>query len=735
MEHEHQVGNKKDWDISVNDHHLLLTCKQQKNGTGEETDRWTVLSSAVLNGGLQRISCTKTSSIQILNAKVPCDYDGVNPNPVQFMKELAKQAQDENRVGAPLAAMDDERVTMETIGMMTAASMKSLNVATQQAVCGKPCNKQHVIVDAIVTAGISNSRAAGADADCFFFSSPDEGGQQTTTQTSGVVNPGTINTIVVTNAILDDPSSSANEAALVEAYMIAIEAKCRAAADLGVICAKHPGRLAQGTGTDCTMFVCRRNGAISHETLVPRVQYAGKHMLFGELVGRAVYEATQKAMLTNIEHMYGSRLLPAPLIYRWHRFKLQLFQAIAQGHRPQVPSHPMNPVPKPQGVTLLVGCIGVTTAFCAHLAFAGDTDQDVFTENATTTSLHFYIRPSVSVLFGVLSWDRFLGGSLFVPISLHPVVLVGRFITNFLSVMPESVFQHRNRLLGMAAGFVLLSGTVLVSVVTAWCLMLLSQTHVPLNTPHVLSKFLPWFLELYLVQSALSLQLLCTIALQMANFLERGQMDEAREQLSWLCSRDPTHLVAVELAGGTLESLAENLSDSLVTPLTWYMLLGPLGAFGFRVINTLDSRVGIRGGRYEYVGKLSARTDDVLNLFSARLTALLLALAAWLWTILCGRRSPQRISAFRGLQAAFRDAGQCDSPNAGWPMGAMAGILNVCLEKKGQYALHKTGRPPCHQAIRTGYHVAQLAGILAILLTLLVSFIAGSKDSGVGYRW
>ena len=82
-------------------------------------------------------------------------------------------------------------------------------------------------------------------------------------------------------------------------------------------------------------------------------------------------------------------------------------------------------------------------------------------------------------------------------------------------------------------------------------------------------------------------------------------------------------------AGGTLESLSENLSDSLVSPLTFYAVLGPLGAFGFRVANTLDSRVGYRGGKYEYVGKPSARFDDLLNLLPARLTAVLLALASW----------------------------------------------------------------------------------------------------------
>ena len=103
--------------------------------------------------------------------------------------------------------------------------------------------------------------------------------------------------------------------------------------------------------------------------------------------------------------------------------------------------------------------------------------------------------------------------------------------------------------------------------------------------------------------------------------------------------------------------------------------LGPLGALGYRVINTLDSRVGYHG-KYEWLGKPSARLDDLTNLAPARLTALALTAAA-LVTPEC--------DAARGIRAAWRDCSLCASPNAGWPMGAMAGLLGVRLEKKGHY--------------------------------------------------
>ena len=115
-------------------------------------------------------------------------------------------------------------------------------------------------------------------------------------------------------------------------------------------------------------------------------------------------------------------------------------------------------------------------------------------------------------------------------------------------------------------------------------------------------NMIAWILKLLLLKSTFSLHLLCTaIALRLARF-EREQIDEARAQLSWLCSRDPSNLNSSDLAGGTLESLSENLSDGFVAPLFWYVLFGHIGALGYCVVNTLDSRIGHRG-KYKWFGK------------------------------------------------------------------------------------------------------------------------------------
>jgi adenosylcobinamide-phosphate synthase len=160
--------------------------------------------------------------------------------------------------------------------------------------------------------------------------------------------------------------------------------------------------------------------------------------------------------------------------------------------------------------------------------------------------------------------------------------------------------------------------------------------------------------------------------------LARGDLDEARRLLGWhLVSRPTAELRADEVAAAAIESLAENLSDSLVAPLLAYLLGELPGLATYRFCNTADAMWGYRNERYEFLGKAAARADDLLNLAPARLTAALLALAA-------------QVVNGRGLLAwrvARRDQGRTASPNAGWPMAAMAGALDTTLAKRGHYTL------------------------------------------------
>ena len=312
------------------------------------------------------------------------------------------------------------------------------------------------------------------------------------------------------------------------------------------------------------------------------------------------------------------------------------------------------------------------------------------------------------------------------PLKLHPVCLAGSAISACLARAPERVYK--NSVLGFFSGLVLLVSMLFIFTGGAWIfiectdllatkgpIFLINSCHGYCSKSWVNMAFelAAWILKLLLLKSTFSLQLLCTIALQMARFLERDQIDDARMQLCWLCSRDSSKLGSSDLAGGTLESLSENLSDGFVAPLFWYALLGPIGALGYRVANTLDSRIGYRG-KYEWFGKPSARFDDLINFIPARITALLLALAA---------NFVRGCSGSRGLQTAWEDRKQCESPNAGWPMACFAGIIGVRLKKDGAYCLGKSLTvEPGPANIRTGHKVAQISGALSVLAALLLSY-------------
>jgi adenosylcobinamide-phosphate synthase len=218
---------------------------------------------------------------------------------------------------------------------------------------------------------------------------------------------------------------------------------------------------------------------------------------------------------------------------------------------------------------------------------------------------------------------------------------------------------------------------------------------------------LGWVWHVLVLTSMFALRALGDAARAVRAALDARDLAGARFALRSLCSRDPSELGAEDLIGASIESVAENASDSVLAPLFYYVLLGLPGAVFYRAINTLDAMVGYRG-RYEYLGKASARLDDVLNFVPARLTAALLLVGGALL----------RKDIAQGLAIWRRDAASTESPNAGRPMATMAGLLGVRLEKTGQYQLgdaHEALRP---DHIGVAWRIVQLAGGAGALLAL-----------------
>lgn len=150
----------------------------------------------------------------------------------------------------------------------------------------------------------------------------------------------------------------------------------------------------------------------------------------------------------------------------------------------------------------------------------------------------------------------------------------------------------------------------------------------------------------------------------------RLSLAEGRRAVGMIVGRDTAAMDRSAVARAAIESAAENLSDGVIAPAFWFLLLGLPGMLAYKIINTADSMIGYRTERHREFGWAAARIDDAVNWIPARLTALLIALAHL------------RPDAWRVIR---RDARLHRSPNAGWPEAAMAAVLGVALSGPRSY--------------------------------------------------
>ena len=299
---------------------------------------------------------------------------------------------------------------------------------------------------------------------------------------------------------------------------------------------------------------------------------------------------------------------------------------------------------------------------------------------------------AVAALWLALLLDCLLGEP---PARWHPVVWMG----HYLGWAGRRIAPHEHG--PLHADF-----RRFVAGALAWCVGAIVVTGVAVLVQRMAMR-LPWWGVVLLLAVALKPLLAWRMLRREVLAVERAlgeSLDAGREQLSYLVSRDVTWLNENLVRESAIESLAENLNDSLVAPLFWFAVAGLPGAALYRFANTADAMWGyhgVRSGRvWEWAGKFAARADDVLSWIPARITALLLALAALRWP--------------HGLR---REARRTPSPNSGWPMAAMALLLNVRLGKPDFYVLHREGRQvkpdDMRRALRLGGRAVAWAGALA----------------------
>jgi adenosylcobinamide-phosphate synthase len=282
----------------------------------------------------------------------------------------------------------------------------------------------------------------------------------------------------------------------------------------------------------------------------------------------------------------------------------------------------------------------------------------------------------------------------------HPVIGIGRFAKRFELVL-AGLFDNRR-----LAGTLLAFGTLLMTALMTWLVLLLAEGVHPL---------LGLAATIWLGYTTLSLRALHVESRAVVQQLQRGNLDEARRMLAMLVGRDTSGLDAEGILKACIEAIAENTSTGVVGPLFYLIFGGPVLAMVYKAAATLDAMVGFTDDSGREMGWASARLDDLLNLIPARLTALLLVLAAF----------PLGLNPWASFRVILRDARKPASINAGFPEAAMAGALGVELGGPAIYFGQRVDKPTLGDADRPVTVASYRAAIRLMYLACLVMVAAG----------
>ena len=300
----------------------------------------------------------------------------------------------------------------------------------------------------------------------------------------------------------------------------------------------------------------------------------------------------------------------------------------------------------------------------------------------------------IALLIGWLL-DLIFGDPVRLP---HPIVWFGRMIA-----FGE---KHLNRGAHRQLKGAVMAVSLIVGVFTITCLI-----HSYLS---VLSSQFSLIFDVLIIFYCLAGTTLIREVRQVFVALDRS-LDEGRAQVARIVGRNTSELTAQEVRTAALETLAENLSDGVIAPLFWLMLLGTPGMLAYKMVNTLDSMIGYHTERYLQFGCWAARIDDVANYIPARLTALLMVI----WCPKC--------------LGFVRKYGCCHaSPNSGYPEAALASILNCRFGGPHKYFgevfdkpyIGDNDRELTTADMKTAVRVNRTAEIIMVVIVLASSLIS-----------
>jgi adenosylcobinamide-phosphate synthase len=252
--------------------------------------------------------------------------------------------------------------------------------------------------------------------------------------------------------------------------------------------------------------------------------------------------------------------------------------------------------------------------------------------------------------------------------KFHPTAWIGSLIAK-LTPLSKNTSENLEKIGGIF--LILISSGIVLS------LTVFLEIGISLMTPDILSIIVTVIVGIVLLKTTIAIKGMERHALLVVDSLEHQDIFAARNNLSMIVKRNTKNLNRDHVISGVIESISENTVDGITAPLFYFGLFGIPGAFVYRVINTADSMIGYKTNIFKNIGWFGANCDNFLNFIPSRLTALTMILSAMIL----------KNNWKKSYEIMVRDGKKTMSPNAGYPMAAIAGALETRFEKIGHYSI------------------------------------------------
>lgn len=289
--------------------------------------------------------------------------------------------------------------------------------------------------------------------------------------------------------------------------------------------------------------------------------------------------------------------------------------------------------------------------------------------------------------------------------KFHPTSWIGVFIAKLVPIIKNKSPQKEK-----------LGGILLVIFVSSVVSVLLVILNLGIKniSIEIVGIILFIIVSIVLFKTTIAIRGMEKHALAVMDSIEKNDLEGARNNLSMIVKRNTKNLDKNHVLSGTLESISENTVDGVTGPLFYFAFFGIIGAFVYRIVNTIDSMIGYKTSIFKNVGWFGANCDKILNYIPARITGLLMVLSALIL----------RNDWKNSYQIIKRDAKNTESPNAGYPMAALAGALGTRFEKIDHYCIGEGNIELTKSHLRSAISLMKITSILFCLIFTIPIIIA-----------